>query len=187
MQFFQKLAFCPSTRYEYDYWQQKCICDHSMLFYGVGCSLTNIFVKISFAILVCLSLVGLFVSINVFISKWNDSRRKSVATVTTAMFSVVGDISSTILCTSNFLRPSNVGNQALEANFINPISISALGMSTIFCCLNVCLLWIDLSVETKSPSNLKKSMRVLIVIGFTYILLFSVTYTVTKQVTWCFF
>jgi len=41
-------------------------------------------------------------------------------------------------------------------------------------------------VETKSPRNLKKSVRVLVVVGCTYILLFVVTYTVTKQVTWWF-
>jgi len=159
-----------------------------MLFYPYdeGCSRTHVFVKIGFGNLVLLSLCGLFLSVHTFRSKWKDSRQKNVASVTTSGFSVVGDISSVLLCTSNFLRAINLGDEDLENNKMNAISISILGMSTIFCCLNVGLLWVDLSIETKSPRNLKQSKRVLFAIGLTYVISFVVSYAITKQVMWWF-
>jgi len=80
----------------------------------------------------------------------------------------------------------NLGNQEIENKQVNSFSISILGMSTVFCCLNVCLLWVDLAIETRSPGNLQKSKRVLGTIGLSYVLLFAGSYIITKQVIWWF-
>ena len=174
---------CPNTRYECDQWTDTCVCDHSMLFYGEGCLHTHPFVSISFSVLMFLSLALFFLSCRTFYIKLR--ARKSVASINASLLSLVADASSVCLCTSNFSRSLNVGNQNTENKTLNPIAISIVGISTFLSSLNVCLLWIELSADAKI-SNPRKTKSILLVIAVSYTLWLVFSYIITRQVVWWF-
>jgi len=154
-----------------------------MLFYGEGCLHTHPFVSISFSVLMFLSLALFFLSCRTFYIKLR--ARKSIAAINASLLSLVADASSVCLCTSNFSRSLNVGNQNTENKTLNPIAISIVGISTFLSSLNVCLLWIELSADSKI-SNPKKTKSILLVIGVSYTLWLVLSYIITRQVVWWF-
>jgi len=133
------------------------------------------------------SIVLLWLSIRSIFMKCYFAKKlsKSVVSITASVLCLIADASSLTLCTSNFLRSMNVGDQALETNTINSIAISILGISTFIGSLSVCLLWIQLSAVAQI-SNQKTTKLVLLVIGVSYTIWLVISYVITKQVVWWF-
>ena len=167
---------CLSTHYECDGRSGSCICNHALLYNGKNCEHSNIFVSITFASLCFFSLAVVFVALKTLYFKWNCPKKKDWVSVRSSLFASVAGAACFTLCTSVFFRSLNIGNQKWK--WVDSVCISVAGLSTVLCCLNVCLMWIELSLSVggTSPRNFQKSKFVLIVIGLSFTILLALSY-----------
>jgi len=142
------------------------------MFHGAGCKKQNIFVTVSWGILLLVSFSLLCKAFRLVHSKLKHTKQYFNASVTSALFCAFAICGCLSLSIANMLRSINVGNQRLLMTFVGPISLSFFGVFTVSGSLNVCMLWIELSSNTirglASKSNVQKSKKVLLFCSLFY-------------------